>query len=130
MWEDRWNRPDALIHKASIELKIQTSGRQSAWSGRAWIRYGNCVHQINHPDNHSLGPNARSLYKEITCNGSATVRTTGHHCPDVAQKHERIKAKFSGNRSHSCSSRRPLTTVQTTPMFYQARRSFEPSAYK
>jgi len=29
--------------------------------------YGNCVHQINRPDNHSLGPDARSLNMEIAC---------------------------------------------------------------
>jgi hypothetical protein len=78
IWEDCCNRSDdvdsrldALIHKASIALKIQTSGRAS-------IRYGNCMHQINHPD-------VRSLGMEITCSGSATVRTIGHHRPDVAQ---------------------------------------------
>jgi hypothetical protein len=76
------SRPDALIHKASIAFKIQTSRRQSSSSGYASIRYGNCVHQINRPDNHSLGPDARSLDMEITCSGSATVRTTGHHCTD------------------------------------------------
>jgi hypothetical protein len=44
LWEDRCNRrndvdscPDELIHKASIAFKIQTSGRQSSWSGRASI---------------------------------------------------------------------------------------------
>jgi len=77
LWEDRCNRPDdvdfrsdALIHKASIAIQIQTSGRRSSWSGRAcikstiWmiipcsgrvkIRYENCVHQINRSDNHPL----------------------------------------------------------------------------
>jgi hypothetical protein len=53
IWEDCCNRPDdvgsrpdAFIHKASIAIQIQTSRRQSAWSGRASIKYGNCVHQI------------------------------------------------------------------------------------
>jgi len=69
IWEDHCNRPDdvdsrpdALIHKASITFKIQTSRRQSAWSGRAYIRYGNCMHQINCPDDHSSYPDARSLF--------------------------------------------------------------------
>jgi len=55
IWEDRCNRPDdvdsrpsMLIHKASYAFKIQTSGRAS-------YLYGNYVHQINHPDDHSLG---------------------------------------------------------------------------
>jgi hypothetical protein len=81
IWEDHCNllndvgsRPDALIYKASIIFKIQTSRRQSAWSGRTCIRYGNCVHQINLPDDHSPGPDARSLYMEIPCSGSAIVR--------------------------------------------------------
>jgi len=61
LWEDRCNRPDdvdfrsdALIHKASIAIQIQTSGRRSSWSGRVCIRYENCVHQINRSDNHPL----------------------------------------------------------------------------
>jgi hypothetical protein len=33
--DDADSRPDALIHKASIAFKIQTSGCQSSWSGRA-----------------------------------------------------------------------------------------------
>jgi hypothetical protein len=84
LWEDRYNRPDdmdsrpnALIHKVSIAIQIQTSGQRSSWSGRACIRYGNCVHQINRPDDHPPGPDTRSLYMEITCNGHATVRTIG-----------------------------------------------------
>jgi len=43
--EDRCNHPDdvdfrpnALIHKASIAIQIQTSGRRSSWSGRACIK--------------------------------------------------------------------------------------------
>jgi hypothetical protein len=45
IWEDCCNRPDdmdsrldAFIHKASIAIQIQTSRRQSSWSGRASIR--------------------------------------------------------------------------------------------
>jgi len=74
IWEDRCNRsddvdsrPDVLIHKASIAFKIQTSGRQSSWSGHAIYLYGNCVHLINCPDDHSLGPDTRSLDMEIAC---------------------------------------------------------------
>jgi hypothetical protein len=91
LWEDRCNcpddvdyRPGALIHKASIAIQIQTSGRQSSWSGRASIRYGNCVHQISRLDDHPPSLNMGSLYMEITCSGRATVQTIGHHRPDVA----------------------------------------------
>jgi hypothetical protein len=134
LWEDCCNRLDdvdsrldALIHKASIAFKIQMSGCQSAWSGLTCIRYGNCLHQINRSDDHPFGLDSRSLYMEIACSGSATVRMTGNHRLDVAQKKERILAKFSGSRSHSCPFGRPLTTVRTAPMFYQARPSFEPN---
>jgi len=98
LWEDRCNRldnvdsrPDALIHKASIAFKIQTSGRQSAWFERVSIRFGNCVHQINCPDNHPLGPDARSLVMEITCSKSATVRTTRQHRPDEPQNRKEFQ---------------------------------------
>jgi len=97
IWEDCCNRLDALIHKASISIQIQTFRRQSAWFGLAYIRYGNCVHQINCPDDHSSGLDERSLYKEITCNGRATVCMTGPHRPEAAQKQERISAKFLDN---------------------------------
>jgi len=90
--EDCCNRPDdvdsrldALIHKESIAIQIQASGRQSSWSGRASIRYGNCVHQISRPDDHPPGPNARGLYMEITCSRRANVRMTGHHRLDEAR---------------------------------------------
>jgi hypothetical protein len=74
IWEERYNRPnnvdsrpDALIHKASRAFKIQTSGRQSSWSGRASYLDGKCVHLINRLDDHSFGPDALSLNMEIAC---------------------------------------------------------------
>jgi hypothetical protein len=72
IWEDRSSRledvdshSDALIHKASRAFKIQMSGRQSSWFGHASYLYGHFVHEINHPDDHSLGPDVRSLNMEI-----------------------------------------------------------------
>jgi len=74
IWEDRSNRlndvdsrPDALIHKASCAFKIQTSGRQPSWSGHGSYLYGNCMHIINRPDDHSLGLDEQSLDIEIAC---------------------------------------------------------------
>jgi hypothetical protein len=48
------------------------------------------MHQINRPDDHSYGPDARSLNMEIACSESVTVRTIGQHRPDAAQ----IKKEF------------------------------------
>jgi hypothetical protein len=110
-------RTSALIHKASIAIQIQTSGCQSSWYRCACIKYGNCVHQINRPDDHPPSLDARSLYMEITCSERATVRTTGQHRPDAALKQERFLAKFLKFWSHSCPSRRPMTTVRTGPSF-------------
>jgi hypothetical protein len=91
IWEDRCNRPDdvdscpdALIHKASIAFEIQTSGHQPSWSGRTNYLYENCMHQINHPKDHSLGPDVRSLNMEIACSSSVTVLMTRQHRPDAA----------------------------------------------
>jgi hypothetical protein len=92
IWKDCCN--EALIHKASIAIQIQRSGCQSAWSGRACIRYGNCVHQISRPDDRSPGPDTQSLYMEITCSGRATVRTPVPHRLDAALKQERSSEKF------------------------------------
>jgi hypothetical protein len=75
------------------------------------------VHQISHPDYHPPGPDAQSLYMEIICSERATVRMTGHHCPYAALKQERSSAKFLKFRSHSCLSKRPMTTVRTVPSF-------------
>jgi hypothetical protein len=130
IWEDCCNRPNdvdfrpgALIHKASIAIQIQTSGGQSSWSGQACIKYENCVHHINLPDDHPPDPDAQSLCMEITCSERATVRTTGRHHLDAVLKQERYSAKFSEFRSHSCPSERPMTTVRTAPSF------IKPDAY-
>jgi hypothetical protein len=81
LWEDHCNRPDdvdsrqdALIHKASIAFKIQTSGRQSAWSGRASIKYGNCMHQINRPGDHPLVLTSKAFIWKLL---AAEVRPSG-----------------------------------------------------
>jgi hypothetical protein len=101
IWEDRYNcpddvdsRPDPLIHKASCTFKIQTSGRHHSWSGRASYIYGNCVHLINRPDYHSLGPDALSLYMETKCSWSVTVQTTGQHRLDAAQIRKEFQQNF------------------------------------
>jgi len=94
IWEDRCNRSGVLIHKASIAFKIKTSGCQSSWSERASIIYGNCKHQINRLDDHSLGPDEQSLDMESACSGSATVRKTGQHCLDAAQIRKEVQLNF------------------------------------
>jgi len=96
---------------------LQPSGQCGIPSERASIRYGNCVHLINHPNDHPPSPDARSLYMEITCSGCATVRTTVHHRPDAALKQERSSSKFFEFWSHSSLSGRPMTTVWTAPNF-------------
>jgi hypothetical protein len=63
------------------------------------------------------GPDVRSLSKETSCNGRATVRTTVPHRPDAALKQDRFSAKISKFWSHSCPSRRPMSTVRTGPNF-------------
>jgi hypothetical protein len=75
IWEDSCNhlddvcsRPDTLIHKASRAFKVQPFGRQSSWSGRSSFIYGNCVHQINRPDDICYGSDAPSLDMETACN--------------------------------------------------------------
>jgi len=89
------SRPDALIHKGIIAIQIQPSGCQSAWSGRALNRYGNCVLKINRPDDHRPWSGCAKPYMEITCSGRATVWTIVPHRPDAALKQERFSAKIS-----------------------------------
>jgi hypothetical protein len=112
--EDVDFRPDALLLTARIAIQIQPSGRLSAWSRRSFNRYGNygfdfihlddclslfgSVHskygnyvlKINRPDGHSPWSRRVKPYKEITCSGRATVRTTLPHRLDAALKQERF----------------------------------------
>jgi hypothetical protein len=132
------SRLDALIHKATITIQIQPSRRQSAWSGRGFNRYGNCVFKFNHPDaclswseytlnsygncvlkinrpdDHPPWSGRAKPYMEITCSECATVRTTVPHRQDAALKQERFSAKISKILSHSCPSRWPMSTIWTT----------------
>jgi hypothetical protein len=148
------SRPDALIHKARITIQIQPSGRQSAWSrrafngygncifnfnhpdaclswsGRALNRYGNCVLKINRPDSHPPWFGCAKPYMEITCSGCATVRTTVPHCPDAALKQERFSAKISKFYVAQLSVRTAHVHCLGDVHTYHSSRPFEPSAYK
>jgi hypothetical protein len=113
IWEDCCNRPDdvdscpdALIQKAKLRFKIQTSGRQPSWFGRASYLYGNSVHLINRPDDHYLGLDARSLDMKIACSRSASVRMTRQHCSDTAQIKKEFQRNF-GNPIAQLSIRMP-----------------------
>jgi hypothetical protein len=150
LWEDWCNRsddvdshPDELLLKARIVIQIQSSRRQSAWSRRAFNRYGNCWFDFNHPD-------ARTVNMEIAC-WRSTVRTAIPHGPDaqsliwkllVADMRPfgwqclTVRTRLSNRKdfqrksqkfwSHSCPSGRLRFTVRT----YYCSRPFEPSAYK
>jgi hypothetical protein len=74
IWEDSCNRlddmdshSDALIYKASQAFKVQPSEQQYSWSRCSSFIYGNCVHQINRPDDSSFGLDVPSLDMEIAC---------------------------------------------------------------
>jgi hypothetical protein len=112
--DDVDSRPEALIHKARIAIQIQPSGRQLAWSGHAFNRYGNCVFnfnrpnaclswsgralnsygncvvKINSPDGHPHWYGCAKPYMEITCSRPEIVRTTVPHRPDAALKQKRF----------------------------------------
>jgi len=135
-------------------------GKIAAAVQTMWIpfRTRSYIRQVSHsksrrPDASLHGPDARASDMEIVCIRS-TVRTTiplvrtyealiwklrttkvrpsGRQGNTVRT---RLKSRKNFNeilesRSHSCSSGCPMTTVQTTPRFYQAIRLFEPAAYK
>jgi hypothetical protein len=144
IWEDCYNRPDdvdfhpdALLLKVRITIQIQSSGRLSAWSGRAFNTYGNCrfdfnrlnacllwsrcVHnkyencglKINGPDGHPPWSGRAKPYMEITCSGRATVRTTVSHRPDAPLKQERFSTKISEILVAQLF-------VRTTPIYFTA----------
>jgi len=43
IWEDCFNRPDACLHKASSQFKLNRLDVSLPWSGRPLNWYGNCV---------------------------------------------------------------------------------------
>jgi hypothetical protein len=117
IWEDCCNRsddvdscPDALIHKASIAIQIQTSGRQSAWSGHGCIRL-----------------TVRTPFLLVRTRGAfiwkllaADVRPSRRQCLTVwtwLSNRKDFQRNFLEFRSHSCLSGRPMTTVRTAPSF-------------
>jgi len=141
-------------------LPKQRYGKIAAAVRTMWIpvRMRSFIREVSHsksrrPDASLHGPDARASDTEVTCIRS-TVRTT----INLVRTHKALiwklrtaKVRPSGqqgntvwtrlksgknfikileSRSHSCSSRCPMTTVQTAPRFYQARRSFELPAYK
>jgi hypothetical protein len=62
-------------------------------------------------------PDARSLSKEITCKGHATVHMSVPHRPDMTLKQERFLAKILEFWLYNCPSGRPMSTVQMAPIF-------------
>jgi len=161
IWEDCCNclddvdfRPDALLLKVRIAIQIQPSGRLSAWSGRAFNRYGNCGFDFNRPDDclswsgraHSKYGNCvlkinrldghppwsgrMKPYMEITCSERTTVRTTLPHRPDAALKQERFSVKILKILVAQLSGRTAQVHRPNGVHTYDCSRPFEPSAYK
>jgi hypothetical protein len=76
----RYGKIAATIRTMCILVRTHSSIRQVVhskfkrpddnlkWSRRASYLYGNCVHLINRPNDHSLGLDERSLYMKIACN--------------------------------------------------------------
>jgi hypothetical protein len=136
--------PDALIHKARIAIQIQPSGRQSAWSGRAFHRYGNCVFNFNRPDA-CLSWSGRALNRYGNCvlkiNRSeghppwpgrtkpymeklaANVRPSERQCLTVRMRFSNRKdfqLKSQNFLSHNCPSGWPMSIVRTTSVLITA----------
>jgi hypothetical protein len=61
---DMDSHPDALIHKASISFKIQTSGRQSSWSKPAKPWYGNYLQRKCDRSDDRAPPSGRGTNQE------------------------------------------------------------------
>jgi hypothetical protein len=140
------SRLDALIHKARIAIQIQPSGRQSAWSGRAFNKYGNCVFNFNHPDA-CLSWSGRALNKYGNCvlkinrpddealYGNYLQRTC--YRPDdnasPSRRGSQIGKIFSENLRILVAQLSVWTAHVHRPdgsRIYQSSRPFEPSAYK
>jgi len=135
-------------------------GKFAAIIRTMWTPVQTCssIRQVSHsksrrPDASLHGPDARASDMEITCIRSivwTTIPLVRTHegliwkllvvevRPSERQGNTiRMRLKLGKNfseilesRSHSCPSGRPMTSVWMAPRFYQARRSFEPAAYK
>jgi hypothetical protein len=133
IWEDCCNHPDdvdsrpnALLLKVSSQFKLNHPDDSLPWFGSAYDKYRNCVQQITRPDGHPPSLDARSLYKEITCSGRATVRMTVPHRPDAALKLERFSAKISEFWLYSCPFGRPMSTVRMALSFIKPAAHLSP----
>jgi hypothetical protein len=137
----RYGKIAATVRTMWIPIWMRSSIRQVAHS------------KFKRPDVNLYGPDEWAIYMEIVCIKS-TVRTTiplvrtreasiwklrtAEVRPSGCQGNTvrmRLKSgknfsKILESRSHSCPSGRLMSTVQTTPRFYQARRSVELAAYK
>jgi len=109
-----------------LRIQLQSSGRLSAWSGRALIRYGNCVLKINRPDGLPPWSARAKSYMEITCSGRTTVRTTVPHRPNADLKQERFSAKISEFLVAQLSVRTAHVHRQDYTRIFHSSHPFEP----
>jgi hypothetical protein len=123
IWKDRYKPPDdvdsyldALIHKASIAFKIQTSGLQSSWSGSASYLYGNCVIWSTVWTTIPLVRTRETLIWKLR---AAEVRPSGRQGNTVRTRLKTRKnfSEILESRLHSCPSGRLMSTVRTVPRF-------------
>jgi hypothetical protein len=82
----KYHRPDvwqlwsgrAFIKVGNCQFDFNRPDDCLSWSGRAHCRYGNCVLKNSRPDAQPPWFGHAKPYKEITCSGCATVRTMCH----------------------------------------------------
>jgi hypothetical protein len=112
-----------------LPIQLQPSGL-SALVQRAHSKYGNCVLKISRSEVHPPWTGRAKPYKEVTCSGRATVRTTASHRPDVALKQERFSAKFSKNPVAQLSIRTAHVHRRDGARLYHYSHPFCSSTYK
>jgi hypothetical protein len=107
----------AFIKEGNCRFYFNRLEDYLSWSGRAHISYGNCVSKISRLHAHPPCSGRAKPYKEITCSGRATVQTMYRPVWTWLLNKKDFSAKFLENPVAQLSVRTAMTTVQTTPNY-------------
>jgi hypothetical protein len=92
LWSGR-----AFIKEGNCRFDFNRSDDCSSCSGCAHCRYGNCVLKNSRSDAHPPWSGRAKPYKEITCSGRVTVRTMCHPVRTRLLNRKDFLVKFSEN---------------------------------
>jgi hypothetical protein len=125
LWSGR-----AFIKEGNCRFDFNRTDDCLSWFGRVHCIYGNWVLKNSRPDAHPPWSGRAKPDKEITCSGCATVRTMYHPVQTRLLNRKDFLAKFSENLVAQLSVLTAHVHRPDGAQVYFAWHSFEPPAYK